>query len=80
MDITEDPANLAYDIKRSVPHDELTVIGDVLVLKYGNEIMTCECVPGEDVRVSVKEIGGAHGWISTMANETDTITRMWSAY
>ena len=77
IDITNNPANLAYHIKRSVPHDELTTIGDVLVLKYGNEIMTCECVPGEDVRVSVKEIGGA-GWIETLANETDTIARMWS--
>jgi hypothetical protein len=78
MSITTDPENLAYHIVRSVPHDEVTVIGDVLVMKRGNEIMTCECPPNDDVRVSVCEIGAGAGWRVTWTNDTDTITRMWA--
>lgn len=72
------PGHLAYHIRRSVPHDDLTEIAHVLILRRGAEVMTCE-VPadGGDVRVSVASSG--RPWRVAMVNETDSITRMWSA-
>jgi hypothetical protein len=75
--ITSDPSSLAYHIIRSVPHDSYTVHGNALLLRLGNELMLCECEPGCDASVSVKEIGAGE-WRYTTANETDTISRMWS--
>lgn len=74
--ITEDPSSLAYDIIRSVPFDVIDVIGHVLVMRRGSAVMTCECRPHEDVRVSVSVPGG-DGWVVTYANDTDTIARAW---
>jgi len=63
-------------ILRSVPHDDATTIGHVLILRYGDEVMTCEVPRDGDTRVSVAKPG--EPWRVSMVNETDSITRMWS--
>lgn len=77
-DITKNPNHLAYHVVRSVPHDEMTRIGHVLVLRYGVEVMTIACGDvGDDVEVSVSA-PGLGAWRTTTANDTDKITQMWS--
>lgn len=63
-------------IRLSVPHDDLTKIGHVLILRRGDEVMTCEVPKDGDTRVSVARPG--EPWRVSMVNETDSITRMWT--
>lgn len=63
-------------IRRSVPFDDITTIGHVLILTYNGEVMICEVPKDGDTRVSVAKPG--EPWRVTMVNETDSITRMWS--
>lgn len=77
-DIRKNPEHIAYHVVRSVPYDSCTLVGHVLVLKYGDEVMTIACGDvGDDVEVAVSAPGDG-GWRTTGANDTDKIAQMWS--
>lgn len=77
-DVRKNPGHLAYHVVRSVPYDSCTLVGHVLVLKYGDEVMMIACGDaGDDVEVAVCAPGEG-GWRTAVANDTDKIAQMWS--
>ena len=74
----DDPASLAYHIARSVPCDRLFDLDPVpsLVLIRGPAVMVVRLEPNYDAEVSVQDAPGGE-WRRTLANDTDTISRMW---
>lgn len=67
----------ANHVKRSVPYDDFTQIARVIILRRGAEVMTIELAPYDgDARVSVASPG--QPWRTSLVNDTDAVTRMWS--
>ncbi len=74
----DDPASLAYHIARSVPCDRLFDLDPIrsLVLIRGRVVMIVKLEPNYDAEVMVQDTAGGE-WRRTLANDTDTIARMW---